>query len=96
MNYIAKKEERIETPRYLCISPDVLLEDGVLFATDIANKTSVALNELRSSIDTIDVEVLYDRTDWKDATIQSRLKVVERYEILVPHGIALSRIPKVH
>lgn len=95
MCYIAQTEDRILTPRHLCIDPEVLLGDNVLFAPDIANKNGVNLTPLRDSIDLIDHEVLYSRTDWADPSVQLRLKQAERYEILIPVSVPLTMIPRV-
>lgn len=96
MCHIATKEERIVTPRYLCIKPDVLLMNGVMFAGDIANKSTVRLVPIRDALEEMDIEVLYSRTDWRNPDVQARLRVVEKYEILVPATIPLSKIPKVY
>ncbi len=95
MCYKAQVEERISAPRYLCIEPDELLRDDVMFAFDIANKTGVPILPLKEALKDMDLEVLYTRTDWKDDSIQARLKAVERYEVLVPVSIPLNKIPKV-
>jgi ssDNA thymidine ADP-ribosyltransferase, DarT len=96
MCHVATKEERVVTPRYLCIKPDILLTEGVMFAGDIANKSTVTLRPIREAVEHIDIEVLYSRTDWKNPEVQSRLRVAEKYEILVPGIISLSMIPRVY
>jgi hypothetical protein len=95
MCHTAQAEKRISTPRYLCIEPNELLRDGVMFAFDIANKSGVEILPLEEALDGMDIEVLYTRTDWKDDSIQARLKAVERYEVLVPVSIPLNQIPRV-
>jgi hypothetical protein len=96
MCHIATKEERIITPRYLCIKPEILLLDGVMFAGDIANKSNVTLLPIREAIEQIDDEILYSRTDWKNPEVQTRLRAAENYEILIPGGVPISEIPRVH
>lgn len=90
MCFRAKEDGRISDPKYLAISPKVLLQDGVLFAQDIANKTGVSLLPLCEA--ELDIEVLYQYADWKNSGIKQRREVTKRYEILVPHGISCDMI----
>lgn len=52
------------------------------FAQDIANKSGVMLTPLAASLSGIDTEVTYYRTDWKDPSINKRLRAIEKYEVL--------------
>jgi hypothetical protein len=84
MLHVAKNEGRVDNVRYLRIHPQILKTEGVLFAPDIANKGGVMLTPLAASLGVIDTEVTYYRTEWRDPSIQNRLKAIERYEVLVP------------
>nr|WP_246252360.1 DarT ssDNA thymidine ADP-ribosyltransferase family protein [Sulfitobacter algicola] len=95
MCHTAVVEQRISDPCDICIDPIVLNQEGVLFCFDIANKTGVSLQALTDILPQIDTAVLYDRTDWKNAEIQDRLKKVKKYEILIPNAVPTNIIQRV-
>lgn len=88
MKYLAHKDERLPNPRYLVISPDVLKIPGVLVAFGVANANDTVILPLSDALELLDVEVVYSRTDWSDPDIQSRLRVAEKMEVLVPHSVS--------
>lgn len=92
MEYLARQEGRIEDTIFLQIHPDVLAWDGVLFTDDVANKSGVRTYTIKEAKKIVDFEVLYTRTDWRDAEVQKRLQQAEKYEILVPKKIPLELI----
>lgn len=92
MLYALHRDERVKQPRFLYVEPEIILEDGVLFAHDVANRKDVRAVPLVEAISTIDVEVLYNRSDWNDPAVNQRLRAVERYEILIPKSVPVSRI----
>ena len=92
MEYVARQDGRISDTIYLQIHADVLLWDGVRFTGDVSNKAGVQLHTIEEAKKIIDFEVLYTRTDWRNADIQKRLQQAEKYEILVPTKIPLEMI----
>jgi hypothetical protein len=92
MEYIARKEGRIQESVFLHIHPDVLEMEGVKFTADVSNKFGVTICSVDEAKSIIDFEVLYTRTDWRDPQIQQRLKQAEKCEILVPDHIPLGLI----
>ena len=90
------QEQRVPDIRHLCVEPSILLEPGVLFASDISNKAGVELKSLENAVDEIDFEVIYTRTNWSDPEIQARLRAAEKCEILVPNAIPIEMIPRVY
>lgn len=92
MLFIAKNDGRIAKPFWLKIDQSVLLQEGVRFTREVANKTGTKLLTAEEAIDQIDWEVLFTRTDWSDPTIKARRQAAEKSEILVPHSIPLSKI----
>lgn len=92
MSHVAEREGRIENVRYLRISPTVLHCPGVKFSFGVANKAGLPLVDLVNAIDKIDYEVLYTRTDWKDARVRERLRKAEKFEVLIPGGVERSLI----
>jgi hypothetical protein len=87
MRHLALQEGRIVDAPYIAIKPEILLLPGVKIALDVANKKGVTIHDLNNAIDLMDLEVLYNRTDWKVSTIRQRLKSVEKYEVLIPNEI---------
>jgi len=96
MCHIATNDGRIESPRYLAISPEILRTEGVVVSLDVANKRDVSIISLLDAIDKLDLEVLYSRTDWKDPSINSRLKAAERCEVLIPSCVPVSHISRAY
>lgn len=92
MEHIAKNDGRIQSSIFLNINPIVLQKPGVLFTEEVANKSGCTRYTIEQAEKIIDFEVLYQRTDWNDSSIQSRLKKVEKYEILVPDTIPMKLI----
>lgn len=84
MKYLAEKDGRLPSPRYLAISPEVLKIAGTRIAFGIANANTVEILPVLDAIPKLDLEVLYTRTDWSNPQIQSRLQAAEKYEVLVP------------
>lgn len=92
MVYYAQKEQRVDSVRYLRISPEVMLDPGALIVDQVSNKSGARPLPAREMISKIDWKVLYDRTDWKDPAIQARLKIAKVCELLVPKRIATDLI----
>jgi hypothetical protein len=87
MKFLAHQEGRLPNPRYLAIQPDVLQIPGVRIALGVANANDVEILPVDQAIGRLDTEVLYTRTDWKDTTINQRLRVAEKFEVLIPGAV---------
>jgi hypothetical protein len=92
MEYVARQAGRIADTIFLQIHADVLLWDGVKFTPDVSNKAGVQTHTMDEARKMIDFEVLFTRTDWRDAEIQRRLQQAEKSEILIPKLIPLELI----
>jgi hypothetical protein len=92
MLFRAMQDKRIEVPIYLEIHPDVLNIDGVMYTTDVSNKSGVDIYTLDQAREMLDFEVLYSRTNWKDPEVRQRLQQAEKCELLVPDHIPLDLI----
>lgn len=92
MKYLAHQQGRLPTPRYLGISPELLSLQGVRVAFGVANANETQILDLPQAIAQMDLEVVYSRTDWRDAEIQRRLKAAEKMELLIPHHVPLHMI----
>jgi hypothetical protein len=92
MAFRAQKEGRVENLIFLAIDTEVRKLDGVLYTNDVSNKSGVQSNALQESLEQIDYDVLYTKTDWKNPEVQARLKAAEKCEILVPDHVPLKFI----
>lgn len=88
MLHTAQQDGRLHQTSWISVAPDVLALPGVLIAPDNSVKNGVETIPASEIIDQLDLEILYQRTDWKNPAIQARLRAAERYEILVPDAIA--------
>ncbi|RFC64372.1 DUF4433 domain-containing protein [Fulvimarina endophytica] len=87
MKFLAQKDGRLPNPRYLAIRPEVLKIEGTRIAFGVANANDVEILPVEEAILKLDVEVLYERTEWSDPTVQQRLQAAEKLEVLVPHTV---------
>lgn len=88
MEYAARQDGRIQSSVFLKIKPEILLQPGVLVTAEVSNKSGVVPYQPSAILGTLDLEVLYARTDWRDAEVRKRLLVARKYEILVPNHVA--------
>ncbi len=77
---------------YLKILPEILKMDGVKVAFGIANGNDMPILPIEKAIDGLDINVLYNRTDWSDPEMQARLCTAEKYEVLIPDKVSLKFI----
>ncbi|NKJ43178.1 DarT ssDNA thymidine ADP-ribosyltransferase family protein [Novosphingobium sp. SG720] len=87
MAYAACKEGRIAEARFLKISPNVLKESGVLVSDMIVTANQATLGPPSEMLAKLDLEILYKTLDWKIPEVRDRLKIAEKYEILVPNYV---------
>lgn len=92
MEYAARQDGRIEESRFLGVDAKILLREGVLFCPDVSNKAGVIPIPLDDAVRTMDFEVVYGRTNWKDPDIQHRRQLAKKYELLVPGSISIEMI----
>lgn len=92
MLFRAKQESRIIHPVWLKIDASILLEEGTRFTNDVSNKSGVEILTPDVACDMIDFEVLFTRTDWKDAEIKARRMAAIKSEILIPTIVPINKI----
>ncbi len=92
MLYIAKQDGRITDPIWLKIDSSIILESGVLFCSDVSNKSGVATIDSNQAKHQIDFDVLFTYMDWTAPEIQIRRQSAIKSEILVPHVIPIEKI----
>lgn len=87
MSHIAMNDERKLDPVYLEIDPRVIKLPKVMITNAPSNQNGVERVDVATALDGLDLEVIYKRTDWSDATVQARLQAAEKYEILIPGSL---------
>jgi hypothetical protein len=92
MCHAAKGDGRLTDPIYIAISPDVLKIAGAKVTVDVANKAGVVLHDVAKGLILLDNDVIYNRTDWKDAAVKARLNAARKYELLIPVEVPLNLI----
>ena len=87
MKYLAQRDGRLPSPKYLAIEPAVLKLNGVRIAFGVANSSDVEILPIQDAVARLDVEVLYSRTDWSNSDVQQRLAKAEKVEVLIPNSV---------
>lgn len=72
----------------------VLDIEGVLFASDVSNKSGVQTHPIRDAIPSIDFDAITNKMDWNNPEEKRRLDAVKRYEVLVPNGVSIKLLKK--
>ncbi|CAN7343614.1 DarT ssDNA thymidine ADP-ribosyltransferase family protein [Bradyrhizobium sp. LjRoot220] len=92
MVHTAMNDERKLDPVYLEIHPNVIKLPNVMITNAPSNQAGIVRVPAATALDQLDLEVIYTRTDWSNADIQSRLQKAEKYEILIPTGLVIQHI----
>lgn len=92
MCYCKTLSGEMPNPVWLMIDVSVLFSEQTRFATEVANKTGTMNYEINELDQRADLEVLWGRTDWRDAGIQSRRKSAKKGELLIPNRIKPEQI----
>lgn len=92
MEWLATQDGRIQESRFLRIDPEILTKEGVLISDQVSNRSGALPRPAEEMIENLDLEVIYTRTDWKDAKIQARLKAARKCEILIPNHVDISLV----
>ena len=92
MCHIAQNDERKLDPVYLQIDPEIIRDAGVMITNAPSNQNGVRKIAAATALDNLDLDVIYNWMQWKDPSILARLKVAEKYEILVPQQVVLKYV----
>ncbi len=92
MEGAARNSGTIKDAAYLAIRPDIIKLPGVMMTGGVSNKTGIVPEAPGEVLEKLDLEVIYRRTNWKDAAVKERLKTAEKFEILVPDSVPLEYI----
>ena len=95
MEWQARQDGRIAQSVFLRIAPEVLRIPGTLICDMVSNHADARPAAAATMLGQLDLAVLYERTDWRDAKIQARLQIATKYEILVPGHVPLELITKI-
>jgi hypothetical protein len=91
MHYIARTQRGLD-PVYLHVSPEVIKFPDVMITDAPSNQDGIVPQAAGGALDNLDLEVIYKRTDWKQAEIRGRLLKAEKYEILIPSHVPVAAI----
>ncbi|KMO10752.1 hypothetical protein SQ03_29165 [Methylobacterium platani JCM 14648] len=92
MEYKARNEGRVQNTVWLRIDPAIIKQAGVRITNGVSNRSDMVTMDPSTQIDTLDLEVIYQGTDWKDPEIKKRRIEAKKYEILVPDSVPLQFI----
>jgi hypothetical protein len=84
MEFLARKDGRIERTTFVRVAPEVLKLPGVLITKDVSNKSGVIPIPVEEGLPQLDYAAMYTRIDWRVPENYERRKAVEKYEILIP------------
>ncbi|WP_316192059.1 MULTISPECIES: DarT ssDNA thymidine ADP-ribosyltransferase family protein [unclassified Bradyrhizobium] len=87
MAFVAMNDERKLDPVYLEIDPAVIKLPNVMITDAPSNQKGVERIVAATALDKLDLDVLYKRMEWKDPAVLDRLKIAEKYEILIPTSL---------
>jgi hypothetical protein len=92
MEWLAKQKKQIEESTFLRVRPEIMRLEGVMMTAEVANKSGVAPCSPNELLGSLDLEVIYGRTDWKLPEIRERRKAAKLYEILIPEHVPAAMI----
>lgn len=91
MEYRARNERRIQSVKYLEISPDVLKIPGALISLGVSNSRDAERLEISQGLDRLDGEVIYQKTQ-HSPEMTARWKFAHKCEVLIPDRVAVEFI----
>ena len=92
MQYVACRDGRLGPTRFLAVSSEVLLRDGVMGCAVLVNRSGATVVPLEQALDEMDLAILFDGTmDFGDPQKRERWNEARKAEILVP-GLIPTRL----
>ena len=91
MEFTARTSGQIEAATYLHIHPNIIKIEGVMMTGGVSNKAGIAPEAPGEVLEKLDIEAIY-RPAWGAPGFVDRLKVAEKFEILVPDQVPLNYI----
>ena len=92
MEYGARQGGQIKEVVYLPIRPEIIKTKGVMMTGGVSNKAGIVPEAPGEVLEKLDLEVIYRKTDWTDASVKERRKAAQKFEILVPDRVSLEYI----
>jgi hypothetical protein len=86
MEYGARKGGQIQEVRYLPIRPEIIKAKGVMMTGGISNKAGLVPESPGEVLEKLDIDAIY-QPKWSETGFVGRLKVAEKFEILVPDHV---------
>jgi ssDNA thymidine ADP-ribosyltransferase, DarT len=96
MAHLAKKAGRIEDLVWLRIKPEIIQVHGVLISMGVSNKKGNIPVSIADAMNELDLDSIYDRTDWCVDANKQRLHMADKCEVLIPTWIPLEYISNPH
>ena len=90
MEYAARQDGRIQQSRFLRVKLETIKIPGVLVTDQVSNKSGVQGTLVRESFGNLDLNVIYNQTDWTQKEVKKRLLASRKYELLVPNYVPVS------
>tara|TARA_B100000929_G_C15448239_1_gene400287 strand:+ start:261 stop:791 length:531 start_codon:yes stop_codon:yes gene_type:complete len=92
MEYVQKQNGHIGETKFLEINPAILRTEGAIATKEVSIKTGAVPLPVEEMLPNLDLEVCYDKTDWKDKGVQARKQLAYKYELLIPDQVPLDMI----
>ncbi len=87
MSHVAANEGRIVDPTYLQIDPEIIRVNGVMITNAASNQNGVERILATEALDGLDLDVVYKWMKWTEPEINARLRIAEKYEVLIPKEV---------
>lgn len=92
MEYEARQDGRITSSIFLKIALEIIKVPGVLVTDAVSNKSGVTAAPVVEKLTSLDLNVIYNRTDWRNDDVKLRLLASRKFELLIPGHVPLSFI----
>lgn len=92
VEYLARRDGRIDQAVYLPVNPRVLSRPGAKVSLGVANMTGVEILPVAEGLAKLDHKVIYTRTEWRNPEILERLHTARKCEILIPNHVPVEMI----
>lgn len=94
MEYHARSEGRLNETYFIKVLPDIIDREGVKFCAGVSNAADSIIFGLDEFENHMDMKALFRYMKWRDSEELARVKITEKYEILIPKRIPKSYLRK--
>lgn len=86
--HVSIEKGDLPNPVYLRIMPEVILNEGVIYADGVANANKTELIPIAEASKLIDLTLIYTKVNWNVGPRWSRPKNAKKKEILIPKCVS--------